>query len=151
MKINLIIFLIAEVFGSLVLLFVLTRNPLRKARKKILNDCCVSSICKIAKIEEVDLQSESQKEVSSLRLYKIGYKKPRHDDDIDYRNLKILIDRIEEKDLTAIERASFNVCKSTLFSDIYKTAPVNRKEFSDALIIIIKLYAKYCGNDLFTI
>lgn len=151
MKINFFVFLIVEVFGSLFLFLVLTRNPLRKTRKKILNDCCVSSVYKIAKIEEVDLPNDVQKEVSSLPLYKIGYKKPRVDDSIDYRNLKILIDRIEEKDLTAIERASFNVCKSTILSDIHKTAPDNRKEFSDALIIIIKLYAKYCGKDLFAV
>lgn len=151
MKLNLSVLLIVEVLGSLFLLFSIAKNFSKIKKKEILNDCCVSSIGKIAKIEEVDLSCDKQKEVSAFKLYKIGYKKPRLDDNVDYRNLKILIARIEEKSLTAIERASFNVCKSTLFCNLRQPSTINREEFSDALTVIIKLYAKYCGKDLFSI
>lgn len=118
----------------------------RRLRKRT-DDCCVAFAFPVAKIEEVDLFPAVQKEVSKLSLYKLGYKKPRLDDDIDYRKVDFFIKEIDKKNLTSLERASLNVCKRTAdkfrFDFARDERDVMRDEISDAFSIIIKLYAKY--------
>lgn len=117
-------------------------NLKRRLRKKT-DDCCVAFASAVAKIEEVDLFPSIQKEVSKLSLYKLGYKKPRLDDDIDYRKADLFINEIDKQNLTSIERASLNVCKRTADKFRFDFTHCERDEISDAFSIIIKLHAKY--------
>lgn len=114
----------------------------RRLRKRT-DDYCVAFTSAVAKIEEVDIEPSLQKEVSKLSLHKLGYKKPRLDDDIDYRKVDLFVNEIDKQNLTSIERASLNVCKRTLDRGRFDCARDIRGEISDAFSIIIKLHAKY--------
>lgn len=116
---------------------------LKRRFKKRTDDYCAAFTCAVAKIEEVDIEPSSQKEVSKLSLYKLGYKKPRLDDDIDYRKVDLFINEIDKKNLTSIERASLNVCKRTVDRSRFECTRSSRAEIADAFSIIVKLHAKY--------
>lgn len=110
---------------------------------------CAPEICvyydnPLAVIDEVDLEKRSRKTAGKLTTEKLGSKKPRLDDALDYYEVTKYLDYLNSLDLSVIEKATLytseNVIKRCKNTNVKER---ERIELSDALSTIIKLYLKY--------
>lgn len=80
----------------------------------------------------------------SLKTEKMGVKRPRFDDSINYLKAEEFFDLLKTKDLSPIEKATLSVCENTVKH--YKNTLLNdwaRNDLNNAFLTIVKLYAKY--------
>lgn len=107
-------------------------------------EICVYYDNPLAVIAEVDLDKQSRKTVTKLSTEKLGSKKPRLDDALDYYEVTKYLDYLNSLDLSVIEKATLytseNVIKRCKNTSVKER---ERIELSDALSTIIKLYLKY--------
>lgn len=107
-------------------------------------EICVYYDKSLAVIDEVDLEKQSRKTVAKLSTEKLGSKKPRLDDALDYYEVTKYLDYLNSLDLSVVEKATLytseNVIKRCKNTSVKER---ERIELSDALSTIIKLYLKY--------
>ncbi len=81
-----------------------------------------------------------------MQTEKMGCKKPRFEDNVNFRKAEAMFDLLKSKDLSPIERATLKVCENTVKH--YKNTVISddaRIKLCNAFLTLVKLYAKYCG------
>lgn len=114
-----------------------------KTDKTLKKELCVSSSLPIAVIDEVEIEGKGSN-AEKIPTSKLGGRKQRLDDSIDYFAVKRYIETLYSKNLSIIEKATLFTCENTLKR--YKNIDVTdafRQELSDALSTLFKLYSKY--------
>ncbi len=110
---------------------------------KLTKELCVSSSLPIAVIDEVEIGGKYS-DAEKIETGKLGSKKQRLDDSIDYFAVKKYIETLHTKNLSIIEKATLFTCENTFKR--YKNIAVSdafRRELSDALSTLFKLYSKH--------
>lgn len=111
-------------------------------RNKNLGEVTASLDRAIAILSEEEVDDAPVK----MQTEKMGCKKPRFDDNVNFQKAELMFDVLKSKDLSPIERATLKVCETTVKH--YKNTVITDKtrlELSNAFITLVKLYAKYCG------
>ncbi len=129
--------LISAITGLYATFFALAERNLKKISA---NDITVTLDKLVAKIEEVNGDN-----LIKLKTEKLGAKKPRVDDNINYYRLQEYIYKIKSKDLSPIERSTLKTCENTIlhYKNTFMTEKM-RRDLCDCFLSIIKLHAKYC-------
>lgn len=108
------------------------------------HEICVYCDNPLAVIDEINLDNKPCKTVTKLSTEKLGSKKPRLDDAINYYEITKYLDYLNTLDLSVIEKVTLYTSENVFKK--YKNVNLKeweRIELSDALMTIIKLYLKY--------
>ncbi len=92
------------------------------------------------------MEEEADDAPIRMQTEKMGCKKPRFEDNVNFQKAEVMFDLLKSKDLSPIERATVKVCENTVKH--YKNSIITddaRIKLCNAFLTLVKLYAKYCG------
>lgn len=110
-----------------------------------INDVTATLCSPIANVDEVVIQDDGK--VLKVKTGKMGVKKPRLDDDLNYFNIEKLLKDINSQQLTPVDGARLKVYEKTIkhYKNVVLTDD-GRREINNTLLNLVKLKSKYVNN-----